>query len=121
MRIPKDIPLKVYIQRLIEEDRIEEFYCSSDWRELREEVKNFFHYECQECLKRGVITTDELCVHHVNEVRDRPDLALSRYYVDHKGQRQYNLIPLCKTCHNVTHDKLGEWQRRDKFTNEEKW
>lgn len=121
MRIPKDIPLREYIQRLIDADRIEEFYSTADWRELREEVKAFFHWECQECLKRNRITTDELCVHHVNEVKDRPDLALSRYYTDDKGQQQYNLIPLCKTCHNLVHDKLGEWQRKDKFMNEERW
>lgn len=121
MRIPKDIPLAVYIKRLIAAGEEERFYWTDDWKELRADVLEFFHNECQECLKHGKITTDELCVHHVNELKNRPDLALSRHYVDSKGQRQYNLIPLCKTCHNIVHDKLGNWQRKDKFTNTELW
>ena len=121
MRIPADIPLATYIRRLIEADKVEQFYFTDDWKELRQEVLEYFHNECQECLKQGKLTTDELCVHHINEVRDRPDLALSRYYTDIKGQQQHNLIPLCKQCHNMIHDKLSKWQRRDKFTNKERW
>ena len=121
MRIPKDIPLAVYIRRLIREDRLEKFYQTDDWKELKEDVLKDFHNECQGCLKHGRLTTRELCVHHINEVRHRPELALSKYYIDNKGQKQHNLIPLCKTCHNLIHDKLGKWQRKDKFTNEERW
>lgn len=120
MRVPKDIPLAVYIKRLIAADKIEKFYFTEDWKELREDVLDFFHYECQECLKKGNYSRAD-CVHHVNEVKNRPDLALSRYYVDAKGVRQYNLVPLCNQCHNIVHDKLGEWIRQDKFMNEEKW
>ena len=120
MRIPKDISLASWIRKLIAEDRVEQFYFTEDWKELRQDVLEFFHYECQECLKKGTYTKAD-CVHHMNEVRQRPDLALSRHYIDSKGQRQYNLVPLCNTCHNLVHDKLGEWQRKDKFTNEERW
>ena len=120
MRIPKDIPLSKYIRQLISRDQVAKFYLSDDWKELREDVLETFHYECQECLKKGRYTKAD-CVHHINEVRHRPDLALSRYYVDDKGQQQYNLIPLCNTCHNLIHDKLGNWQRKDKFTNTEMW
>lgn len=121
MRIPTEIPLAKYIRQLIRDNKVEQFYQTEDWKELRGEVLEDFHNECQECLKRGKVTTAELCVHHVNEVRVRPELALSKYYVDEKGQRQPNLVPLCKICHNLVHDKLGEWQRKDKFTNEERW
>ena len=120
MRIPKDISLAVFIKRLIAADKIEQFYLSEDWRELREDVLDFYHNECQECLKKGTYTEAD-CVHHVNEVRIRPDLALSRYFIDNKGNKQANLVPLCNQCHNIVHDKLGEWQRKDKFTNEERW
>ena len=120
MRIPKDIPLAVYIRQLIKEDKLEQFYITDDWRELRADVLKDFHNECQECLKKGKYIR-AVCVHHINEVRHKPHLALSRYYVDDKGQQQYNLIPLCNTCHNLIHDKLGKWQRKDKFTNEERW
>lgn len=120
MRIPKDIPLAKYIRQLIRDNKIEYFYYSEDWKELRAAVLEDFHYECQECIKKGTYTRAD-CVHHVNEVRKRPDLALSRYYVDCKGQRQIQLMPLCNTCHNLVHDKLGEWQRKDKYTNVERW
>lgn len=133
MRIPKDIPLRVYIQRLIDADEVEKFYQTDDWKELKEEVLRDFHNECQECLKNGKLTTSEnyvedgkvrtakLHVHHVNELRNRPELALSRWYTDNNGQRQPNLVPLCKTCHNVIHEKLINWAKRDKFVNEERW
>lgn len=121
MRIPRDIPLADYIRQLIKAGQIEKFYLSDDWKELRQDVLDDFHNECQECLKRGKITTKELCVHHVNEVRDRPDLALSRHYVDSKGIKQYNLIPLCKTCHNLIHEKLKNYKKKSRFTNEERW
>ena len=120
MRIPKDIPLAVYIRQLIKDNKIVKFYLTDDWIELKTDVLKDFHYECQECLKKGKYTRAD-CVHHINEVRHKPHLALSRYYVDDKGQRQCNLVPLCNTCHNLIHDKLGKWQRKDKFTNEERW
>lgn len=120
MRIPRDIPLASYIRKLIKDNRIELFYLSDDWRELREYVLDHYYHECQSCLTKGNYTKAE-CVHHINEVRHRPDLALSMYYTDKDGNQQPNLIPLCNTCHNLIHDKLGKWQHKDKFSNEERW
>ena len=120
MRTPTDISLATYIRQLIREDRIEQFYFTEDWKELRQDVLDELHNECQECLKEGEYTRAD-CVHHVNEVRRRPDLALSKYYVDEDGKQQRQLVPLCNQCHNKVHDKLGEWQRKDKFCNEERW
>ena len=120
MRIPTDISLASYIRQLISIGKIILFYKSDDWEEIRQEVLEELNYECQECLKRGLYTRAD-CVHHVNEVRVRPDLALSKFYVDHEGNRQRNLVPLCNACHNIVHDKLGKWQQKDKFTNEERW
>lgn len=120
MRIPSNISQAKYIHRLIEEDRIEVFYHTEDWKELKQEVLDELHYECQECLKKGIYTRAD-CVHHVNEVKHRPDLALSKYYTDHEGKQHRQLIPLCNTCHNIVHDKLGKWQRKDRFSNEERW
>lgn len=121
MRIPNDIPFAKWIRQLIKEDNVEQFYLTDDWRELRKDVLDDFHNECQECLKEGKVTTDELCVHHVNEVRDRPELALSRYFTDDNGQTQPNLVPLCKVCHNIIHDKLRKYQKNNRFSNEERW
>lgn len=120
MRIPKDISLAAFIRSLIAEDKLIIFYKSDDWKELRLEVLREHHHECSECLKRGRYTRAD-CVHHVNEVRQRPDLALSKFYTDRQGKEHKNLIPLCNRCHNAVHDKLGEWQRKDKFVNEERW
>lgn len=121
MRIPKDIPLATYIRRLISENKLEKFYKSDDWLELRAEVLRDFHYECQECLKRGEYVRAD-CVHHRLEVRQHPSMALSKYYVDSKGQRQNNLVPLCNQCHNREHPEKN-FRRKDKvrFSNEELW
>ena len=120
MRVPTDTPLAAYIRRLIKANKVEQFYFTEDWKELRQDVLDFFHNECQECLAKGEYTRAD-CVHHVNEVRHRPELALSRYYVDGKGMRQYNLVPLCNRCHNNVHDKLKKHWETKRFTNEERW
>lgn len=120
VRIPKDITLAAYIRRLIAENKIEQFYFTEEWKELRCNVLEFYHNECQECLKKGKYTR-AVCVHHINEVREKPDLALSMYYTDSQGQKKPNLAPLCNQCHNFVHDKLGKWQRKDKYDNEERW
>lgn len=120
LNIPTDISLERYIRELIQEDNLYKFYKSKEWIELRQEVLYECHYECQECLKRGRYTRAD-CVHHINEVKNRPDLALSKFYTDTEGSTKKNLMPLCNRCHNDIHDKLGNWQRKDKFVNEERW
>lgn len=120
MRIPRDKPLAVYIRELIKAGKIALFYLSEDWKELREEVLRDFYYECQECLKEGRYTRAD-CVHHINEVKKRPDLALSRYYIDSKGNTQLNLVPLCNQCHNNVHEKLKQFYLKDRFMNQERW
>lgn len=121
MRIPKDISLATYIRRLIMDDRVEEFYWTEDWRELKEEVKDFYHNECQECLKKGIYTRAD-CVHHVKQVRQYPALALSMYYIDEKGNKQKQLVPLCNACHNKEHpEKQHKQSKKEYFTNEELW
>lgn len=120
MRVPTDKPLAKWIRELIRADKVHIFYQTKEWKELRQDILYDNHYECQRCKEKGKYTR-ATCVHHVNEVRVRPDLALSRYYTDAKGEQQKQLIPLCDACHNIEHDKLGNWQRKDKFTNEERW
>lgn len=120
MRIPTDISLESFIGSLIEMNKLYIFYKSDDWLELRQEVLEEHNFECQECLKRGRYTKAD-CVHHVNEVRHVPRLALSKTYIDKFGKEQKQLVPLCNTCHNIVHDKLTKWQRKEKFKNEERW
>lgn len=120
MRVPADKPLASWIRSLIRAGKVYLFYQTEEWKELRLQVLEDNHYECQRCKKLGKYTK-AVCVHHVNEVRIRPDLALSKFYTDNKGQQQKQLVPLCNECHNIEHDKLGQWQKKDKFVNEERW
>ena len=120
MRIPTDKSLSQYIKELIQANTMYKFYKTDEWIELKDEVLEECHHECQECIKHGRYTKAD-CVHHVNEVRVVPSLALSKYYIDSNGKKQRNLLPLCNQCHNKVHDKLGQWQRKDKFTNDERW
>lgn len=119
MRIPNNISLEAFIRQLIKANKVIDFYKSDDWLELRDDVFEFFHWECQGCLKKGIITKAD-CVHHVNHVRKRPDLALSRYYTDSKGTKQFNLIPLCNSCHNIEHPEKF-YKNNNKFINKERW
>lgn len=112
--------LAAFIRELIKADKLVVFYKGKEWLELRQEVLIENHYECAECKKKGKYTKAD-CVHHINEVRHKPELALSKYYYDKQGNKKKNLIPLCNQCHNIIHDKLGNWQRKDKFINEERW
>lgn len=121
MRIPKDIPLATYIRRLIKADKLYQFYLSKEWKELRQRVLENFHFECQECLKKGRYTKAD-CVHHVNEVIPHPELALSQWYVNPEtGKTELNLVPLCNACHNTVHEKSKKAWENKRFTNEEKW
>ena len=121
MRIPTDIPLAAWIRQLIADNRLIVFYKSKEWIELRDEVMQDNHFECQECLKRGRVSRAD-CVHHVIEVRKNPSLALSKTYVDADGNEHRQLVPLCNKCHNQVHDKFGHIQRQsEKYTNVERW
>ena len=72
---------------------------------LREEVLREQHYECQICRAEGKIVKATI-VHHVNFVRNRPDLALSKYYT-YEGKQYRNLISVCSPCHNRVHTEKG--------------
>lgn len=120
MRIPTDISLSTYIRRLIKQNHIERFYLTDDWKEMRKDVIEENHNECFKCKERGKITTAE-CVHHVLHVKDRPDLALSKYYTDAEGMKHIQLMPLCNACHNIEHPEKLQRKETERFTNKERW
>jgi 5-methylcytosine-specific restriction protein A len=64
------------------------FYKSPKWRAMREAILAD-NPLCVDCLAKGR-TTPAAHVHHVEERKDRPELALARS----------NLAPLCQPCHN---------------------
>lgn len=109
-----------WIRELIQQGKEYKFYKSRSWLDLRESVLEQFHYECQECCKQGKYKRAET-VHHINEVKKRPDLALSEYYIDSMtGEKKRNLIPLCNDCHNKAHERMG-YKKPKPQLNVERW
>lgn len=108
-----------WIRELIESGELWRFYKCAEWLSLRAKVLAKFHHECQECVKRGKVTQAKF-VHHINEVKHRPDLALSEYYTDKDGREQRNLVPLCHACHDKAHGRFCGGEFRPQL-NKERW
>ena len=106
MRMPNDIPLAAWIHRLADEGKLYRFYKTREWLSLRAEVMAAHHCECAMCAELGKYSK-AVTVHHVNEVKDHPELALSKWYIDANGRRLPNLLPLCARCHNRIHDRFN--------------
>lgn len=93
------------INDLIRKGKVKEFYSSAPWLKLRMQVIKESNFECQLCRAKGEVVTDTgetddtgkkkrvLSVHHIQELRKRPDLALTRS----------NLICICDECHYQIH------------------
>jgi 5-methylcytosine-specific restriction endonuclease McrA len=114
------VNLEKWIRQLLEEGTEYKFYKSRLWLTLRNSILEKYHYECQDCLKKGKVTR-ATTVHHINEVRQRPDLALSEYYFDGKtGERRENLRPLCHECHNIAHGRMCNNEYKPQL-NVERW
>ena len=107
------------------------YYNCKRWRKKRQEILKRDHWECQRCLARirKAAETGEIlqpgyrrvrravCVHHILEVKDYPELA----YDDD------NLVSLCHRCHDEVHGrsvedfKLYRYSRKKPLLTEEKW
>ena len=93
------------------------FYTSWPWKIKRKQILERDNRECQICKQDGKVTAgtgdNSLIVHHVQELKTRPDLALT----------DSNLLTVCNDCHeNVCHpNRLGKYQERKSFMNEERW
>lgn len=74
-----------------------EFYSWGEWRRLRADVLRLDNGECQVCRRKGRYTQGTI-VHHIQHLRDRPDLALSIYDGDAR-----QLETVCKRCHEALH------------------
>lgn len=75
---------------------IEDFYHSPAWQRKRSYILRRDGYLCQRCRRYGRIRQADT-VHHIEELDDRPDLALTNS----------NLISLCRGCHNRMHPEKG--------------
>lgn len=88
------------LQQLIDEGQEERFYSWKAWRRLSETVRTRIdRCECQACKRQGKYSAAEI-VHHIKQLRERPDLALSIYDPE-TGERQ--LEALCRPCHEREH------------------
>ncbi|PYE87147.1 HNH endonuclease, partial [Bacillus sp. 196mf] len=89
-------PLTVQeIRKLYEQNKVIKFYKHRYWyKHIRLQALERDNYECQSCKRLGKYSKG--CnVHHIKELRDRPDLG---YELD-------NLETLCIQCHNFEHGK----------------
>lgn len=107
----------LWVQGLIDANRIHDFYVSSLWINLRLDVLQEYKGECQHCKDRGYYTKANT-VHHVQYVRKHPSLALSKVYV-FGGKEIRNLVPLCHACHEIVHGYRKK--KIEKPLTEERW
>lgn len=70
-----------------------EFYHSTEWKKLRQQVLLRDNYMCQICLRNGVVNDKELIVHHITELKEDWSQRLN----------MDNLETVCVTCHNRIH------------------
>jgi len=115
---------------MLTEAEARQFYNSGAWHEKRQQILQRDHYECQDCrarLRKAAATGETLhgwertvhrarCVHHIQELREHPELALA----------DDNLVALCPMCHNIRHGrdpfawKTQKFQAKPRLTSE-KW
>ena len=101
-----------WILQLIAEHNIHAFYNSTLWERKRAKVIKDQRGRCWDCMHKSPAKISRgTTVHHVHELRQRPDLALSEY--DEQGQ--INLICLCPSCHWDRH------HNRQAPVTEERW
>lgn len=95
-----------WVRKLIADGQLHKFYISPAWERLRREVLREYRGECLWCKERGYYTPADT-VHHVQFVRKWPEMALSKHYV-YQGKQLRNLIPLCRKCHELAHERKNE-------------
>ena len=110
------------LKQLIADDRLDLFYNSRAWRQLARDVKQAQNNECQRCKARGRYAQASI-VHHAQHLREHPDLAYSKCYLDERGNKQKQLIALCFACHEEVHGRMfkGNTGKRSGYTNEEQF
>lgn len=107
-----------WILSLIAQDSMWQFYQSREWKRFRREILRTHPHRCYLCERKKPARLTLLrmpwekprgsddkrpvaIVHHVNEVRQRPDLALSEQ--DEAGRP--NVIVICPSCHWDEHHR----------------
>lgn len=121
MHVPRSKPLASWIRELEASGELYKFYNSPEWKALAAVVMRDHHNECEDCADAGEYSPAQT-VHHEYEVREHPELALTRYIEDGDGELREILHALCNRCHNKRHGRFGgSVSSRKKFTNTERW
>ena len=61
------------------------------WTEKSKQIREDANYLCEVCKDKGIYNYRDVSVHHIEKLRDRPDLLIE----------DTNLICLCKDCHRM--------------------
>ena len=86
------------------------FYDSPGWRRVRREALTRDRNACICCKDKGKYTRANT-VHHVKEIKDVPDLALTLA----------NLQSVCHACHESIHDRNASKRKLSKVYWPEQW
>ena len=62
-----------------------------DWQNKSKEIRERANYLCEICRDQGIITHKNLEVHHIEKIKEHPDLLLYNA----------NLICVCRQCHEL--------------------
>ena len=120
-RVPGDVPLADWVRSLDARGRLDIFYQTREWRDLRAEVLRD-HPLCEDCLaKSPAVLSRAEHVHHVRELRDAPWLALSARYPLPGGGEARNLVALCHDCHDARHGRFKGRRPRSAGVTEERF
>lgn len=94
------------------------FYSWAEWEHTRSAVLGLDNNECQLCKAHGRYRRAAL-VHHVQHLKDRPDLALSVFDPE-SGRRQ--LVSVCRACHEEQHpERMRKAAERPAPVTAERW
>lgn len=81
-------------------DKFQAFYNSKDWKNLRALKFADANGLCEKCLKVGKVVQG-VDVHHIKPIE----------FYWNKRLDYYNLILLCKDCHNEIHNRESSLQK----------
>lgn len=98
-----------WLKSLIAKNDLSDFYTSGKWKRLASNILKT-QGECQICKSNHRYGKAEIA-HHVNTVRQHPELALSELAPD--GSK--NIIAVCRDCHARIHSGLKG------YANPERW
>lgn len=71
----------------------DDFYKTKQWTAKRAYIVERDNNECKACKDRGLVTINNLIVHHIQPIEFAPKLKLD----------DDNLITVCIGCHNYIH------------------